>query len=183
MITYSTSQTIQQLQAILALQKENLERNISSSELNKEGYVTAEHNLDLISKMNKPYAHIIATDAEELVGYALVMTRAFSKNIPVLVEMFDQIDDQSYRNGLLGDSNYVVMGQICIAKAYRGRGIFYGLYNHMREIYSSKFEYLITMVAERNQRSLHAHYKAGFCPLHEYNSHGEHWHIILLDWT
>ena len=109
MITYSTSQTIPQLEAILTLQKENLERNISSSELNKEGYVTAEHNLDLISKMNEPYAHIIATDEEELVGYALVMTRAFSKNIPVLVEMFDQIDGQSYKNVLLGDSNYMVI--------------------------------------------------------------------------
>lgn len=181
-ILYGTSNSDDQLKSILTLQKKNLERNISKSELKKEGYVTAEHNLDLLSKMNNPYPHVIATLNDKVVGYTLIMTKSFSKNIPVLIQMFEKIDAQVYRNISLGNTNYVVMGQVCIDKPQRGKGIFYGLYQHMSEIYRNDFDYMITMIADRNKRSLHAHYKVGFKPLHHYESHGEQWHIVILDW-
>jgi L-amino acid N-acyltransferase YncA len=78
-----------------------------------------------------------------------------------------------------------VMGQICIAEGYRGRGIFDGLYRTMAATYRDRYDVAVTEVAARNPRSLRAHARAGFRTMHVYPdaTTGEEWHIIALDFA
>ena len=55
-----------------------------------------------------------------------------------------------------------VMGQICIAEGYRGRGIFDGLYSAVADEYRDRYDFTVTELATRNIRSLRAHARAGF---------------------
>jgi RimJ/RimL family protein N-acetyltransferase len=75
------------------------------------------------------------------------------------------------------------MGQICVAKAFRGQGVFDGLYAKMRTICAGEFDFTITEVAARNTRSMRAHERVGFKTLHQYDdtSSGETWRLILLE--
>ncbi len=74
------------------------------------------------------------------------------------------------------------MGQVCVAKPYRGQGVFAGLYTLMSQHLRGSFDYLVTEVSMRNPRSLRAHEKVGFTILHEYQSQdGEQWAIIVLE--
>jgi len=74
------------------------------------------------------------------------------------------------------------MGQICIAKTHRKKGIFRALYKEMIERMSNDFDFIVTEVAHRNSRSLNAHYAIGFKNVKEYSSEsGEHWVILLLE--
>jgi predicted GNAT superfamily acetyltransferase len=74
------------------------------------------------------------------------------------------------------------MGQVCIAKGYRGQGIFQGLYQEMANQLEPHFEYIITEVSKRNPRSIRAHEKVGFLNVREYTSDdGEEWVILLLN--
>ena len=132
MISFGTSSTDLQLQEILQLQKENLPANISQTEADAEGFVTVHHDFQLLKKMNHPHQHVIAKDGKKVVGYALVMLREWENEIPVLVPMFSQINSTAYNNRLLEKASYFIMGQICIAKGYRGKGIFQGLYQEMK---------------------------------------------------
>jgi hypothetical protein len=179
-INYTVAQTDSDLFGILKLQRQNLASAISREEALEQGFVTVEHDFALLKRMNEPYPHIIAKDVDIVVGYTLVMLRELRKEIPVLVEMFEKIDSISYDGKILRDANYVTMGQVCIAKGYRGRGIFQGLYAEMAKRLTGIFEYIITEVSLRNPRSIRAHEKVGFETVKEYKSReGEDWVIML----
>jgi len=98
MLEYGIAQTDQDLEQILALQKANLPSAVSETEAKIEGFVTVDHHFDLLKQMNSPYPHIIAKAAGIVVGYALVMLRSLSKDIPVLIPMFKEINQINYQS-------------------------------------------------------------------------------------
>jgi len=181
MISFTVAQTDADLLGILDLQQANLETAISMEELKSEGFVTVRHDLDLLRAMNNPYPHIIAKEREKVIGYTLVMLATFGNAIPVLVPMFEQINSMVYENIKLAEAKYFVMGQVCIAKGYRGQGVFAKLYEKMSVEMSSDFEFVITEIAARNKRSLRAHEKVGFKELKSYSdADGEQWVMVIL---
>ena len=64
------------------------------------------------------------------------------------------------------DGNKVV-GQLCVAKEYRGQDLVQKLYGHFRDCLSKEFTYLVTDIAQANTRSLKAHQKRGFQVINE----------------
>ena len=181
MIEFTTASTDYQLQQILNLQRANLKRNLSQVEVEKQGFVSAEHDLPLLKKMNSPHSHVIAIDREIVVGYALVMTLAMRDEIPMLVEMIDIIDLTSYHGSQLKDCAYVVMGQVCISRGYRGQGIFSGLYEGFIAQMAPYFQYVITGVSMNNPRSLRAHKNVGFEILSTFEDENGEWANIILE--
>ena len=176
----TTAKTDQDLQGILDLQQKNLIKAISEEEFKQQGFVTVEHDFEVLKKMNSPYPHVIAKSGEKVVGYALTMLKETRDFVPVLDPMFGQIDDLSYEGRLLKHSKYLTMGQICIAKEFRGQGIFYQLYDFYKKQFSKDFDYVVTEVSERNKRSLRAHSKAGFDVIHRFSDATDDWILVIL---
>lgn len=177
-ITYARATTDDELHQILGLQEKNLKANVSSEEIAKEGYVTLQHDFDVLKRMNDACAHVIAKDGDKLVGFALSMVKEFRQDVVLLQPMFEKIDV------LVPNANYIVMGQICIDKAYRGQGVFRALYNFMRSELNSAFDLLITEVSENNVRSLNAHIAVGFESI-TYENHPEmkgEWVLLAWKW-
>lgn len=178
-IKYTTASTDSELQQIITLQTLNLPVTISENEMKKEGFVTVKHDIELLTKMNQKQPHIIAKKEDAVVGYALCMIKEFKNDIDVLKPMFDKIDNELPDNG-----SYIVMGQVCVDKSFRKQGIFRGLYHKMRDELQSTYDFLITEVAAKNQRSLHAHYAIGFKDLLVYTTEDNiTWHLIQWDWS
>ena len=175
MIHYSRATSETDLNRILALQRKNLPGNISSIEKKKEGFVTVSHTFDLLKAMNDACPHIVAKSDGMLIGYALCMHPKFADDIEVLRAMFDEIEGLHPKV-----ENYMAMGQICIAKAYRGQGIFRQLYETMQEAVRPEFELIITEVDAENTRSLRAHYAVGFKDLVTYRSGSRLWKVVGL---
>jgi len=168
LIEYSTAKTNYELDQILSLQKQNLRHKNDIDEEREQGFVAIQHDIELLSIMNQVTPHVIAKEGDDLIGYALATSKKFRNSIPVLIPMFELLDSLTIDDEKLGTENYIVMGQICIDKKYRGKGIFQGLYKHYFDLYKPKYKYIITEVAERNLRSLHAHFKVGFEEIHRY---------------
>ncbi len=162
MIQFDFARTDDDFRQILALQKANLKQRISSEEAKQEGFVTVDHTFEVLQKMNSPHPHIVARDGDKIVAYALVMLSQMATEIPILFGMFEQINSTPYKNAYLKDLNYFVMGQICIAKEYRGQGVFQGLYQKLDEAMKNHFAYIITLISLHNPRSCKAHQKVGF---------------------
>ncbi len=172
-IIYTTASTTEELLQILSLQQMNLKSAVSSEEMKQEGFVTVEHDLKLLKRMNDLCPHIIAKDEEKVIGYALSMTEDFKDEISVLRPMFNELDANHIQN-------FLTMGQICIAKTHRKLGVFKGLYGAMKKFSYPKYEYIITEVDATNTRSLNAHLAAGFEKLCTYHSLGQDWELIAL---
>ena len=175
-IIYSVATTNDELLKILKLQQENLFKNISEEEKLAEGFVTVEHTFDLLKEMNGIFPHIIAkSETGEIAGYALCMHPKFGDKIEVLKPMFTILNSIIPK-----DEKYIVMGQICVSKNYRRKGVFKGLYNAMKKHVASEFDLIITEVDAKNSRSLQAHFSVGFVELSSYHSGGQDWKVISL---
>eukprot|EP00977_Amphora_coffeiformis_P003966 scaffold795_cov187-Amphora_coffeaeformis.AAC.7 len=74
---------------------------------------------------------------------------------------------------------YCLMGQVCVAQEYRGRGVMEGLYQGLRRILSHHFDFIVTAISSGNPRSLRAHAKVGFQTLCEDD---KGWKIVIWDW-
>ncbi len=176
MIDYKLTSANEELEQILTLQTQNLPANLSEVEKEKQGFVTVQHTFNLLKKMHDIHPHIIAKQNEEIVGYALSMSAIFSNDIPILIPMFNEIDKSSKIK-----SNYILMGQVCIDKNHRGKGLFRGLYDKMKNAFSSTYDSIITEIDSLNIRSLNAHKAIGFKELSTYQTNNQNWVIVYMD--
>lgn len=176
MITYHLAATKDELQQILDLQHKNLYQNISEEERKQEGFLTVSHDLNFLIEMNNKVQHIIAKHNDKVVAYALSMHPDFGNRIEILKPMFVKINEN-----IEEQTNYIVMGQICIDKLYRGKGIFRNLYKTMQKSLKNKFDYIITEVDKKNTRSINAHQAIGFKEIVAYNANNQDWSLISIE--
>lgn len=183
MITYQTSETDKELSQILDLQKNNLPRNLTESEIKSQGFVTVNHTLKDLKNLNSYERHLIAKDNNKVVGYLLAMTKNSKHDIPILIPMFEVFDKIQFKNKLISEYNYLVVGQVCIDKAYRGQGLLDNIYSAYRNCYQKKYDFAITEIASTNTRSINAHKRIGFSEIHRFaDSNNTEWSIVIWDW-
>jgi len=170
------------LSQILDLQNANHRENLSSELKKRNGFVTVKHDLELLKKMKNCAQQIVALENNQVVGYALAMHNELKNAVPVLMPMFDVFEGIEYENSTLEKLNYYVMGQICVAEAYRGKGVFKALYEKHKEVYAPHHDLCITEVSSSNPRSMRAHEKVGFKTIHTFSDETDEWNILSWNW-
>jgi ribosomal protein S18 acetylase RimI-like enzyme len=172
-----------ELVGIQQLQQENLRKNIDVNEAASQGFLTAEYSLGFLQQMHEAGASIIAKDGDRVIGYALVAVGEIRNDHLLLADLFNTIDKTIFDHKPLENSQYVVVGQLCVSKDYRGQGLVQALYEHFRECLSKQYQYCITDVAQENARSLKAHKNTGFQVIDSLSYAGIGWDIVLWDWN
>jgi ribosomal protein S18 acetylase RimI-like enzyme len=166
-----------ELAQILELQQRNLPRNLDERDIAENGFVTVEHTLDVLRRMHALAPSIVAKDGAELAGYALVMPVECRSFVPVLQPMFQRLEALG-----IFQRRFYVMGQICLAEPYRGRGVFDLLYRAHHERLRDRFDAVVTEVSVRNPRSLRAHQRVGFEELERYRDATDEWVVLIWNW-
>jgi len=169
------------LRQILHLQKINHPSSLSEVQANRDGFVTVVHSLELLTQMNKAAPQVIAKDGDTVVGYALVMLKSFANMIPVLKPMFERLKSIPYGHGKITDHSFYVMGQICVAEQFRGKGVFDSLYRKHKELHHQQYELCVTSVSTRNKRSMRAHERVGFITVNTFRDATDEWNILVLN--
>jgi ribosomal protein S18 acetylase RimI-like enzyme len=162
------------LQGLLALQRRNHRDTLPPEEARAQGFVTVIHDEETLRAMNALLPSIVCRDDGAVVGYALSMAPACRALVPILAPMFATLDALS-----LG--RFYVMGQICVAEAHRGRGVFDLLYREHRERFKGDYDRVVTEVATRNVRSMRAHARVGFRTLKIYRDDVDEWAIVAWE--
>lgn len=178
-IVTSTSE----LEQILELQRTNLVSGLPESERREQGFVTVMHTLELLQAMHRSAPSIIIKDEEKVVAYALTMLPEGRNLVPELVPMFSNMDHLTWKGKPLNEYRFYVMGQICVDKAYRGRGLFDQLYQKHKEVYSPDYDLMVTEIATRNTRSMRAHERVGFQTINVYRDELDEWAVVVWEWA
>ena len=169
---YRQARTDAELLQILELQRANLYEQVSPEVREREGFLKIRHTLPLLRKMQAAGPHIIALHGKELAGYALCMAPGQEADIPDLKPLFDFV-----RRTLPEGQDFRVMGQVCVASAFRRQG-------HFRKLYESFFAScsplpVITEIASINTRSLQAHKAIGFRSLGSHQETDLRWEVMI----
>jgi len=183
MVTIDIAQSENDFEGIKDLNVRNLYGVNSAREEQSQGFVTCPYSVDDIKIMNNPYPHIIANFNDTIVGYCLVMLKQHSDVMPVLQPMFELISRLDLYGQALSEMRYFTMGQVCVDKAHRGTGVFYRMYDYLKDQMQGNFDLVITEISALNTRSLRAHEKQGFIILKEYQAPDGHpWVVVCWDW-
>lgn len=183
MINITTASTSTDLSGILKLQKANHAHVLSIEEVQSQGFVTVDHTFEQLKMLNDLEPHLIAKDGAEIVGYILAMTIESKGEIPILVPLFESFETINYLGKKIADYQYLVVGQVCMAKAYRGQGLFDQCYAAYKALFEHKYDFAITEIAQKNTRSLRAHQRVGFKVIHSYTDINDiDWDVVLWDW-
>lgn len=183
MLQYKQVSATQELSQVLELQSANLKQHLSPAEKEQEGFVTLQHSLGVLSLMHAMQPSVIAVDEGKVVGYALVMDPGCRALVPLLDPMFAILDTLSFRERPVTAYRFYIMGQVCIDKAYRGLGVFAGLYHKHRDLFSQHYELVITEISSLNTRSLKAHEKIGFREIHRHTDNADEWVVVAWDFS
>ncbi len=165
-----------ELVQILELQEQNLAPNLPPGDVASQGFVTVQHTLPVLQRMHALSPSMVAMEGDALAGYALVMPVECREFVPLLVPMFERLD-------ALGVRRFYVMGQVCIGKEWRGRGVFDLLYQTHRRHLRAAFDCVVTEVSTRNTRSMRAHERVGFKLLERYRDATDEWALVRWDWS
>lgn len=183
MFTYQLSETEEDLRGIIQLQLENHKDHIDEKTKAEQGFVTVKHSYQDMKSLNDIEKHIIAKKDDKVVAYVLAMTKESRDLIPVLVPFFDTLDNLSFEEKKISEYKYMVVGQVCVGEVARGKGTFSKAYDEYRKTYSPQYEICITEIAVNNARSLRAHEKVGFVPIHQYSDEfGMDWVVVVWKW-
>lgn len=180
---YATEVTTKnELLQIHELNRENLKGNLSLLEQEEQGFVTWLYPISLLQQIHELAPSIIVKDDVKVVGYALVTPLEAGSFHPDLQAMMDHLTTLTYDGKPLSSYNYYIMGQVCIDKNYRGKGIFSMLFQKHKKQYSDKYELLVTEISTKNLRSQKAHEKVGFKTIHTYSDSLDEWNVVVWDW-
>jgi len=171
-----------ELEGIRKLQEANLKKNLTAEEVETEGFVTAEYSIEFLETLHTAGPSIIAKEADQVVGFALVAPKSIRYQHDLLSDLFNCIDKIIYHGRSLKNVRYVVVGQLCVAKNYRGLGLVQQMYRHFKESLTGEYDCCITDVEENNPRSLKVHLKTGFQVIDSFSYAGSNWNIVLWDW-
>jgi hypothetical protein len=183
MVTCTTANSTTDLEGIFALQKTNLAKNLSQEEIQSQGFVTVDHSYDQLRKLNDIEKHVIAKDNDKVVAYVLAMTKKSGNDIPILIPMFEAFDKIVFKGKPVNRWKYIVVGQVCVDKAYRGTGVFDQCYAEYKKAYGKKYDFVITEIAASNTRSLQAHKRIGFKEIDSYLAPDKtQWIVVVWEW-
>lgn len=180
-ITFKTATSDQDFEGILALQRQNLYTAISAEKQADQGFVFAEHNIQLLKKMSVNLPQIIALANNKVIGYNLSMSADMKYDLPSITPMFNAFEKCNYLSKSLTTYQFIVGGQVCVDQDFRGRGLLRKLYEETKDQLKSGFEVCVTEISTRNPNSLKAHQKMGFEVIDTYHDGIELWDIVLWD--
>jgi hypothetical protein len=182
-IEFTTVAGPHEVEQILALQSENHRDNVDAATAARDGFTSVRHDPAVLHAMNRAHPSAIAKSGGALAGYCLMMPREFRDRVPILQPMFELLDGLHWRGeALAGNPRWFVMGQVCVARGFRGLGVFDGLYHRLRDSYAPHYDFTVTEISQRNARSLRAHRRVGFETLHVYEAPDEVWEVVVWDW-
>lgn len=171
-----------ELRQIHELSRQNLKSSLTAEEKKEEGFVTWLYSYELLYQMHELAPSIIVKFEDAVIGYALVTLREASAFHNDLHIMMENLSSLHYKEKPLMSYSFYLMGQICIHKECRGKGVFEMLYHKHKEIYHKRYDMLVTEISTSNYRSLRAHQKIGFKTIHTYHDAMDEWEVVVWDW-
>ena len=171
-----------ELEQILHLQQQNLPKNISAEELRSQGFVTFQHDIEILRQFHQLAPSVIVKDDDSVVAYALTVVNEARHVFAPMEPMFQLLETLQWNNKPFSSYRHYEMGQICVAKDYRGKGVFEMLYQQHKISYSHLYDLLVTKISTKNHRSLKAHEKVGFEILTMEKDDLDEWVVVVWDW-
>lgn len=155
--------TTQDIEILALLEKTFLNDELSSVDDNLQGQSFS--NVELTELVNNHWI-MLAEDKDKIIGYVIAGRWSFFETWPIYRNLLNRLGkigaDVSDEFRSLTKQNSCQYGPIWIERQYRGQGVFEALVASLIREIRPHFRYMVTFIAEGNERSFAAHTRKGF---------------------
>lgn len=99
----------------------------------------------------------IAKDGDRVTAYALAASWQFWSQWPLFAYMIERLPENIYHGRTLSTSNSYQYGPICVDGAYRGSGVFEGVFSASLNSMAERYPIMVTFINQVDRRSYAAH--------------------------
>lgn len=143
---------------ILDLQSANYVGNLTEAE-RQQGFLSAQFTAEQTALIAEDLGTTVALVGGQIAGFVCAFRKEFPTGSPVIAQMLSSYDTLRFEDRPLSSFASYIYGPVCIARAYRGRGLLRGLYETQRSGLAGKFDIGVAFVSRSNPHSLSAHTK------------------------
>lgn len=180
MIDYKLAKK-EDMDGILDLQAKNLVTNLKDDEKG-DGFVTTPFTVEQINSLIDLDGVFIAKDGEKVVSYVMCASWHYWVAWPMFEYMASFLETLKFNNTTLTMDNSYQYGPICVAKEYRGSGVFENIFEFARKNMSKRFPILVTFINKINTRSYEAHVrKLGLSVVTEFQFNNNNFYELCYD--
>lgn len=128
---------------------------------------------------------MLAKDGDTIAAFALAASWDYWKQVPIMQRMIDLLPAMpAVGETVLTAENTYQYGPVCIDRAYRGSGVFEGIFRASLAQYREKYPVMVTFVNQINPRSYAAHTrKAGMAEIGTFDFNGNHYWMLAIPTT
>lgn len=182
MIKVSFVSSLTEMERISALNTLNRKSLLDADTIRMQGFVTWAYPVKLLEGMHSYAPSVIAAEGDQLAGYALTAPLECASIHPELASLLEKMQVVRYQGRPLTDYRHYIMGQLCVAEAYRGQGVVELLYQFHRQQFAPRYELMVLTIATANTRSIRVHERIGFQEVHHFEDHHGAWKAYVWDW-
>jgi GNAT superfamily N-acetyltransferase len=162
----------------LALQERNLLIHVPESK-QAGGFVTTPFTEAQLQEILVKEDVFVALHEGEVMGYVVCASWSYLSQYLIFAFMMKLLPSVTAFEEAVTERNSYQYGPVCVAEAWRGKGVFEQLFAYARAQMQAKYPYALTFVNKRNRRSFEAHTrKLGLRPLQEFSFSGQHFHMF-----
>ncbi|QZN97569.1 GNAT family N-acetyltransferase [Symbiopectobacterium purcellii] len=147
------------------------------------GFVTTDMTVEQLDTLRLAENGVtVAVDEgnNRVVGLLLGASWAFLQPWPMFDYMASILNAYTFNDHKLDPAHSYQYGPICIAEAYRGRGIGELLLAHQQQIFATRYPVVVTFVNVLNPRSYAFHSRNQFEDVGFFSFNGNNYHMMAL---
>lgn len=167
---------------VLALQEQNLFKNLSHVERKEFGFVTTPFSTEQLQEIISLEGLFVGKSDDKIIGYAFAGTWDYFEQWPIFPYMVSRFPKLHFQGEPITRTNSFQYGPVCLDREFRGRGWFNHLFESMRLHWCLKFPLSVTFINQENPLSVAAHTrKLGWTIVDEFEFNTKKYYGLALD--
>ncbi len=143
---------------MVRLMQANQKGELSEEERRQGGYLSASFTEAQIAEFAAKVPLVVARDGDDVVGFAVLMRTDGADHPPLERDMIATFPRARFAGRALDRYGSVVSwGPVCVDRRKRGAGLLRRMHAKALATLAGRFEVGVSLVADGNPRSLHAH--------------------------
>ena len=123
----------------------------------------------------------IAKDGDRLAAFAFAAGWDYWLSVPIMKRMTEVLGEMPFGGKVLDMTNSYQYGPVCVDGAYRGSGVFEGIFGASLARFKDRYPFMVTFINQINPRSYAAHTrKAGMTEIGKFDFNGNHYWMMAI---
>ena len=166
---------------ILQLQSENAPDQLSD-EQKRQGFIVSRMSGEELDAINRDLGILVIRDVGIIAGFVCLNRTTHRPRPGVVAALLEKLPLAVFNGCPLSEQRLFLYGPVCLASAYRGKGLLRQLFDTVKQQMRQEFDAGVAFVNDANPHSLTAHVQGlGMQDVLRFTFQSEDYHLLAFE--